>query len=132
VTLPVKEIALADRYRAYLDCLNRQDWANLGQFVADDASHNGRPFGLAGYRSMLENDFESIPDLQFSIELLVCEPPHVAARLRFDCRPKGVFLGLPVNGRRVVFSENVIYRFEGGRVAAVWSVIDKTAIEAQL
>ena len=113
-------------------CLNRQDWANLGEFVADDARHNGRPFGLIGYRAMLENDFEEIPDLEFNIELLVCEPPHVAARLRFDCRPKGVFLGLPVNGRRVVFAENVFYRFEGEKIAEVWSVIDKAAIEAQL
>src|ERR1700760_2969137 len=98
--------ALADLYRAYLDCLNRQDWADLGQFVADDARHNGRPFGLAGYRAMLENDFETTPDLRFKIELLVCEPPHVGARLKFDCRPKGLFLGLPINGRQVAFTEN--------------------------
>jgi predicted ester cyclase len=29
--------ALADLYRAYIACLNRQDWRNLHQFVADDA-----------------------------------------------------------------------------------------------
>ena len=126
------ETALADLYRAYIACLNRQDWPNLHRFVADDARHNGRPFGLKGYCAMLERDFEEIPDLQFNIELLICDPPHVASRLRFDCRPKGLFLGLPVNGRRVNFAENVFYRFEGGKVAEVWSVVDKAAIEAQL
>jgi predicted ester cyclase len=126
------ETALADLYRAYIACLNRQDWPNLHRFVADDARHNGRPFGLAGYCAMLERDFEEIPDLQFNIELLICDPPHVASRLRFDCRPKGLFLGLPVNGRRVNFAENVFYRFEGGKVVEVWSVLDKAAIEAQL
>lgn len=105
------ESALAGRYRAYIDCLNRQDWQGLHRFVADDARHNSRPFGLAGYRAMLERDFEEIPDLRFNIELMVCEPPHVASRLRFDCRPKALFLALPVNGRRVVFAENVFYRF---------------------
>jgi predicted ester cyclase len=124
--------ALAAIYRDYIACLNRQDWPHLGEFVQDDARHNGRPFGLAGYRAMLERDFVEIPDLRFSIELLVCEPPHVAARLRFDCRPKGLFLGLPVNGRRVVFAENVFYRFRSGKIDEVWSVIDKAAIEAQL
>ena len=89
------ETALADLYRAYIACLNRQDWPNLHRFVADDARHNGRPFGLAGYCAMLERDFEEIPDLQFNIELLICDPPHVASRLRFDCRPKGLFLGPP-------------------------------------
>jgi predicted ester cyclase len=81
---------------------------------------------------MLERDFKEIPDLQFNIELLICDPPHVASRLQFDCRPNGLFLGLPVNGRRVVFTENVFYRFHDGRVAEVWSVVDKGAIEAQL
>jgi predicted ester cyclase len=124
--------ALADRYRNYIACLNKQDWPNLHQFVADDPRHNGRPFGLAGYRAMLERDFTEIPDLQFNIELLICDPPHVASRLRFDCRPKGLFLGLPVNGRRVNFTENVFYQFRGERIAEVWSVVDKGAIEAQL
>jgi predicted ester cyclase len=124
--------ALADLYRGYIACLNRQDWANLHRFVADDARHNGRPFGLSGYRAMLERDFEDIPDLQFNIELLICDPPHVASRLRFNCRPKGLFLGLPVNGRRVNFTENVFYEFRAERIVEVWSVVDKAAIEAQL
>jgi len=123
---------LSDFYRDYIACLNRQDWEKLHQFVADDARHNGRSFGLIGYRAMLEHDFAEIPDLKFNIELMVCEPPHVASRLRFDCRPKGLFLGLPVNGRRVAFAENVFYRFHNERIAEVWSVIDKAAIEAQL
>lgn len=63
---------------------------------------------------------------------LVCDPPHVASRLIFDCSPKGMFLGLPVNGRHITFTENVFYQFEGGKVRTVWSLIDKTAIEAQL
>jgi predicted ester cyclase len=126
------EAALSQCYRDYIACLNGRDWDNLKQFVADDARHNGRPFGLAGYRAMLERDFEEIPDLRFNIELMVCDPPHVASRLRFDCSPKGLFLGLAVNGRRVTFAENVFYRFRSGKIEEVWSVIDKAAIEAQL
>ncbi|HEV7479916.1 MAG TPA: ester cyclase [Roseiarcus sp.] len=126
------EDALSQHYRDYIACLNRQDWLNLHRFVAADARHNGRPFGLAGYRATLERDFEEIPDLQFNIELLICDPPYVASRLRFDCRPKGLFLGLPVNGRRINFAENVFYQFRDERVAEVWSVLDKAAIEAQL
>lgn len=123
---------LADIYRAYIACLNAQDWAKLGQFVHDDASHNGRRLGLPGYRAMLERDFTDIPDLQFDIELLLADPPMIASRLRFDCTPKGKFLGLDVNGRRVTFAENVFYQFRDGKIEQVWSVIDKAAIEAQL
>jgi predicted ester cyclase len=123
---------LADTYRAYIDCLNRQDWQNLGQFVADDARHNGRAFGLAGYRAMLEQDFRTIPDLRFTIGLLAADPPLIAARLDFDCTPAGEFLGLPVNGRRVRFSENVFYRFEDAKISEVWSLLDRDAVEAQV
>lgn len=123
---------LADIYRGYIACLNSQDWSRLGQFVDDDARHNGQRIGLSGYRAMLERDFREIPDLSFNIELLVSDPPVIASRLAFDCRPKGMFLGLPVHGRRVSFTENVFYEFQNGKVWRVWSVIDKAAIEAQL
>jgi predicted ester cyclase len=128
----VAATSLPDLYRAYIDCLNRQDWAQLGSYVDDDVEHNGRRLGLSGYRDMLVNDFEDIPDLRFDIQLLVCDPPRVAARLVFNCSPKGDFLGLSVNGRRVSFAENAIYEFKSSKIESVWSVIDKTAIEAQL
>ena len=123
---------LAEIYRGYIACLNTQDWAHLGQFVDGDASHNGRRLGLSGYQEMLERDFRDIPDLSFNIQLLVSDPPVIASRLAFDCTPKGTFLGLPVDGRRVSFTENVFYEFRGGKVWQVWSVIDTAAIEAQL
>ncbi|QOZ68630.1 ester cyclase [Bradyrhizobium arachidis] len=123
---------LAGIYRAYIGCLNRQDWPALGQFVHDDVAHNARPLGLSGYRAMLEQDFREIPDLRFNIEMLISDPPRIAARLKFDCTPVGTFLGFAVNGRRVSFCENVFYEFRDGKIRQVWSVIDKTAIEAQL
>ena len=123
---------LCDVYRSYIACLNKQDWANLGQFVHDEVHYNGKRIGLSGYREMLEGDFRAIPDLYFHIHLLVSEPPYVASRLRFDCTPKGLLFGLHVNGRRVSFSENVFYELKDGRIMNVWSVIDKAAIESQL
>jgi predicted ester cyclase len=128
----VTKADLSDLYRDYIACLNRQDWPALGRFVDDDVQHNGRTFGLSGYRAMLETDFEEIPDLQFIIRLLVSDPPFVAARLAFDCSPKGRFLGLDVHGKRVSFTENVFYEFQDGKIVSVWSVIDKAAIEAQI
>jgi predicted ester cyclase len=119
-------------YRRYIDCLNRQDWAALGDFVREDAVHNGIALGLDGYQAMLERDFAAIPDLRFTIALLAADPPYVASRLTFDCTPAGEIFGLPVNGRRVQFDENVFYEFDAGRIRRVWSVIDKAAIAAQI
>jgi steroid delta-isomerase-like uncharacterized protein len=129
---PMTETDLSGIYRDYIACLNKQDWPNLGRFVHDEVCHNGRRLGLSGYREMLEKDFDQIPDLHFTIQLLMSDAPHVASRLDFDCTPKNTFLGLPVNGRKVSFSENVFYEFREGKIAQVWSIIDKAAIEAQL
>ena len=123
---------LSDLYRGYIACLNAQDWPKLGQFVHEEAIHNGRRLGLSGYRAMLERDLEEIPDLYYNVKMLICDPPYIASRLEFACAPKGRFLGLPVNGRRVAFAENVIYEFRGAKIFEVWSVIDKAAIEGQL
>jgi predicted ester cyclase len=128
----VTKADLSEIYRAYIACLNKQDWPKLEQFVDDNVSRNGRQLGLSGYREMLERDFGEIPDLHFNIQLLIAGAPYIASRLAFDCTPKGKFLGLDVNGKKVSFTENVFYEFRGGKIVQVWSVIDKTAIEAQL
>ncbi|HYS66274.1 MAG TPA: ester cyclase [Paraburkholderia sp.] len=123
---------LSNVYRGYIACLNKQDWQKLEQFVHEDAHYNGRRIGLSGYREMLEKDFSEIPDLYFNIQLLISDPPYIASRLGFACTPKGRFLGLDVNGRKVSFAENVFYQFRQGKIEQVWSVIDKAAIEGQL
>lgn len=124
--------SLADRYRAYLACLNAQDWDRLHEFVHERVVRNDTALGLAGYREMLIEDFRAIPDLRFVIGGLVCDPPMIAARLRFDCTPVGRLFGLAVNGRRVQFDENVFYAFEGGKIRQVWSIIDRAGLAAQL
>ncbi len=119
-------------YRDYIACLNKQDWPKLEQFVHDEVYYNGQRVGILGYRNMLERDFHEIPDLYFEAQLLISDPPHIASRLRFDCTPRGHFLSLHVNGKRISFAENVFYKFRREKIEQVWSIIDKAAIEAQL
>jgi len=123
---------IADCYRGYIACLNNRRWAELERFVHKEVRYNGQFVGLDGYRQMLDGDVRAIPDLQFNIGLLIVEPPHVAAQLRFDCTPTGELFGLAVNGKRVVFTENVFYEFLEGKIRNVWSVIDKKAVADQL
>ena len=123
---------LAERYREYISCLNRQSWVDLKQFVSDDVKYNDDPLGLTSYQEMLVENYREIPDLSFEIGMLVVEREFVAARLIFNCTPTLKFLGLEVNGRKITFTENVFYSFSGDRISSVWSVIDKAAIESQI
>ncbi|MET0705196.1 MAG: ester cyclase [Mycobacterium sp.] len=122
---------LADVYRRYLQCLNDRRWGELGEFVSDDAIHNGRPLGLEGYRAMLEADTTAIPDLRFIAELIVTQEEVVASRLMFCCTPQEPFLGFEPSGKPISFAEHVFYRFRDSKIAEVWSLIDTQAIAAQ-
>lgn len=94
--------------------------------------HNGKPLGVEGYRAMLERDYEQIPDLHFTVALLVVGQNHIAPRLLFEVTPRADFLNLPVNGQKVIFHEHAFYTWRDSRIENVWSVIDKSAIERQL
>lgn len=124
--------ALNDLYQSYIACLNAQDWDKLGNYVGTEVAYNGEAVGLAAYRQAREREFREVPDLHFKVSILLSDQKTVASRLEFDISPSGEFLGLPVNGRRVKFCENVFYEYEGGKIVRVWSVLDKAAIEAQL
>lgn len=123
---------LADIYCGYINCLNAQDWENLGTYVGEDVAYNGRRIGLEDYRQARKDEFREIPDLHFNIQILTADENVVASRLNFDISPRGDFLGLPINGKRISFSENVFYEFEGGKIVSVWSVVDRAAVETQL
>lgn len=127
-----QETATASTYKRYIACLNARAWNELGEFVTADVVHNGRPLGVDGYRAMLEGNVRDIPDLHFNADLVVANESHVASRLRFDCTPVRGFLGVPVNGRRVVFHEHVFYTLREGKIAEVFSLMDKTAVEDQV
>jgi predicted ester cyclase len=56
----------------------------------------------------------------------------VACRLSSIAQRSTNFWGTSPNGQRLSFAEHVFDQFPDGRIAAVWSLIDRPAIEAQL
>lgn len=124
--------ALTDVYRRYLDCLNARRWDDLGEFVAEEVSHNDRPLGLSGYRAMLESDVRTIPDLRFVPDRVVVEGDAVACRLVFRCTPQRPFLGFEPTGAPITFAEHAFYTFRDHRIVEVSSLLDTGAVAAQL
>ena len=125
-------ISLTDLYRAYIDCLNRQDWDELGRYVDNGVVHNGRRLGLSGYRDMLVKDFEDIPDLHFKIQnpdlrtATYCGPPCV------QVLPEGKISRHQHQWADGLVCGECLLPVTDGVISSVWSVIDKSAIEAQL
>ncbi len=123
---------LEARYRAYLDALNERRLDDLEHFVQDELTYNGEPMTRRQYQDLIAADVAAIPDLVYAAHLVVACGEQVACRLVFDCTPRREFLGFTPDGRRLTFAEHVFYRFREGRIAAVWSLIDRAAITAQL
>jgi predicted ester cyclase len=119
-------------YHRYLECLNERRWDDLGEFVADDVTHNDRPLGLSGYRAMLEDDVRTIPDLRFMPDRVVAEGDAVACRLLFRCTPERPFLGFEPTGAPITFAEHAFYTFRDRRIVEVSSLLDTRAVAAQL
>lgn len=123
---------LEARYRAYLACLDERRFGDLAEFVHDPVVHNDRTLTLAEFQDLLRRDAAEIPDLHYAVERLVVQGDQVACRIRFDCTPAASFRGIPPTGQRISFVEHVFYRYEDGRIAQMWSVIDMDAIREQL
>jgi predicted ester cyclase len=125
------EAALAQRYRDYIARLNERDWENLRQFVSSDARHNAAHSASPAITPCLNairgDPGPPVHPRAFGPRAAPCCEP---APVRLPAR--GLFLGLAVNGRSVVFAENVFYRFHGEKIDDVRSVIDWAAIEARL
>jgi predicted ester cyclase len=128
----VSEPDLAARYRTYLDTLNERRLDDLVHHVADELTYNGEPMTRRQYQDLIAADLAAVPDLVYEAHLVVADGEHVACRLVFACTPQREFLGFTPNGRRLVFAEHVFYRFHEGRIAEVWSLIDRAAIAAQV
>jgi len=118
-------------YRDYIETLNDRRLEDLDEFVHDRLVYNGEEITRERYAAMLAEDVRVIPDLHYDIDLLVVDDHQVSARLWFDCSPRGSFLGIAVDGRRIFFAEHVIYRLHDGRIDRVWSLLDKEAIRDQ-
>jgi predicted ester cyclase len=126
------DVDLADRYRAYLACLNERRFHDLPEFVHEPVVHNDRTLRIAEFQDLLRRDAAEIPDVHYEIERLVVHGDQVACRIRFDCTPAASFRGIPATGRSISFVEHVFYRYEDGRIAQMWSLIDMDAIREQL
>ena len=123
---------LEARYRAYLAVLNERRLDDLVHHVEDELTYDDEPMTRRQYQDLIAADIAAIPDLVFDAHIVVASGNRVACRLVFDCTPQRDFLGFTPNGRRLVFAEHVFYRYRNDRIAEVSSLIDRSAINAQL
>jgi steroid delta-isomerase-like uncharacterized protein len=72
------------------------------------------------------------PDLHVTVEDVIVEADKLVCRNVVTGTHQGEYLGLPPTGRTVTYNEIFIFRFEGGRIAETWGVVDLLAQLRQL
>jgi steroid delta-isomerase-like uncharacterized protein len=65
-----------------------------------------------------------LPDLQSKLEDIFATEDRGVMRYTVSGTHKGEFLGVPPTGNKITFSWIALYRFEKGKIAETWQLLD--------
>ncbi|MGV4988768.1 ester cyclase [Streptomyces sp. NRAIS4] len=89
--------------------------------------HAPVPMGMTGVQALKQVWtvlLRAFPDIHVAVEDVIAEGDKVVARNTVTGTHRGEFRGLPPTGRSVTYGEIFILRFEEGRIAEIWGVVD--------
>jgi predicted ester cyclase len=118
------------RVRYFIEMMNKENWAEQlrAEFPGDDTE------ALIEENMLFRTAF---PDYQFTIDDLIAEGDKVVVRgtvraTHRDEFPVGELKGIAPTGKRLEWTEAWIHRFEAGKPAESWSIIDGVSRLQQL
>lgn len=132
-------IALAnkERQQAFVEVL--QDAGELERTdefvhpdVVDHARPEGAPAGAEGVRAVLGMIRQAFPDHDARVVHMVAEDDLVATYKTFTGTHEGEFFGVPATGRRATIRVMDFVRYDDGRIAEHWNVVDVAGLMQQL
>lgn len=87
---------------------------------------------LADYARTIAANIEAVPDFHWEVQDLVTDGNLVAVRLEDSGTPHANWLGIAPSGRAITFQEFAFYRFQDGKIAEIWFLVDVRSIQSQL
>lgn len=94
---------------------NQGDLALADDLIAKDVTHNGSPFGRAGFKTMVKQMRDKAPSARYAVTELVADGDRVVGRVTRDGGP----------------AEIVVLRIQDGQVTEHWSMADEPSLRAQ-
>jgi predicted ester cyclase len=95
----------------------------------------GRPQpvkGPAGYLEIIAMMRGGFPDIQWTLEELICEGSNIAARFTMRGTHEGSFLGVPATGNKITVQALNIYRLSGGKIVEEYGQPDLLGLMGQI
>ncbi|MFN3725926.1 MAG: ester cyclase [Allosphingosinicella sp.] len=127
-----KAVALKFLTQAHKGEVALEDLYTPGYVHHNEAFYPGLEPGFDNFKRALASGAGGISDLQVRVDHLIGEGDKVVARFTLTGRHSGTFQGIPATGRVVTFSATDIYRFENGRIAEGWAMMDFLAFLRQV
>ncbi|MFF3915989.1 ester cyclase [Streptomyces sp. NPDC001852] len=108
----------------------------IDELVAPDALfHTPVPMGSTGAQALKQVWtvlLRAFPDIHVAVEDVIAEGDKVVSRNTVTGTHRGEYQGMAPTGRSVTYGEIFILRFEGGRIAEIWGVVDVLSQMRQL
>jgi len=126
--------------RRFHDAVNSGDAQLIAQTIDEVVEPDVRigtplPIDATGAQALKQvwtTLLRAYPDLHVAVEDLIAEADKLVTRNVVTGTHQGEYLGLPPTGRPVTYNEIFIFRFEDGRIAETWGVVDVLAQLRQL
>ena len=80
--------------------------------------------GAEALKEVFAKLHQVFPDLEVTVEDLIAEGDKVVGRNSVAGTHQGEYMGFRPTGKSVVYNEIFIFRFEDGRIAETWGVVD--------
>jgi steroid delta-isomerase-like uncharacterized protein len=127
-------------FRRFHDAVNSGDAELIAQTIDEVVEPDVRigtplPIDATGAQALKQvwtTLLRAYPDLHVAVEDLIAEADKLVIRNVVTGTHQGEYLGLPPTGRSVTYNEIFIFRFEDGRIAETWGVVDVLAQLRQL
>lgn len=126
-----------DRQRRFVQVLQHEGQLDrVEEFVQADVVDHSRPAdlpgGSQGVRAVLGAIRSGFPDHDAGVVHMIAEGDLVATYKTFTGTHTGEFFGTPPSGKRVTIRVMDFVRYEEGRIAEHWGIVDVAGLMAQL
>ena len=117
------------------EVINDGDYAVLPELVSSDYVYRSPGQELRGHKALeaLFNAYRSgLPDLKVTIDDLIESANKVVISITLTGAHTGDLMGIPATGRQLAVQGMVLTRFEDGRIAEEWEILDMLGLFQQL
>ena len=122
--------------RFYNDIWNRQDFTAAEEILAPDFRFRGslgsETIGIPAFLAYVESVHAALADYRCTIEEIVADEVHAAARMGFAGIHRAPLFGVEATGRHVRWAGAAFFRIAAARIVSLWVLGDVEGLKQQL